>query len=150
MKKIAGIFNVIDPAAPDATRVDLTVDVRVVSVWTRVGLRTYLFPRPGRYHFGVFVLPMGDGLAHQFGVIEDEESREIRVDANGNGDFRDETPMGDYRRARRRPAADARPPCHARARLRGRARPHAALGACLHGHWQPSGDDVERRGRRAH
>ena len=38
---------------------------------------------------------MGDGLAHQFGVIEDEESREIRVDANGNGDFRDETPMGD-------------------------------------------------------
>ena len=59
------------------------------------GTRTYILPRPGVYRFGLFVLPSGGNLTHHFGVLEDERSRDIWIDANGNADFRDEPPVKD-------------------------------------------------------
>jgi hypothetical protein len=92
--KIAGIVNAIDLDSHDRTRVVLDTDVRVTSSWTRVGSRTFVFPRPGTYHFGIFSLATGGNLVQQFGVAEDEAG-ELRVDADGDGDFRNEQPISD-------------------------------------------------------
>jgi hypothetical protein len=95
VRKIAGVLNTIDPSSPDATRVELSVAVRAADTWVQVGLRTYVLPRPGTYRFGLFILPAGANLTHQFGVLGDERSGEVWVDANGNADFTDETPVSD-------------------------------------------------------
>ena len=93
--KIAGIINAMDADQPDATRVTLDRDVRVVRSWARVGARTYIFPRPGNYRFGTFPLTAGGNLVQNFGVIEDAATDEIRVDADGDDDFRNDQPVSD-------------------------------------------------------
>lgn len=93
--KIAGIINTIDPEARDDTRVTLDTEIRVVSTWSLIAGRTYLLPRPGAYRFGFLSLPGGASLIHRIGVLEEEATREVRVDTNGNGDFQDETPIAD-------------------------------------------------------
>ena len=95
VSKIAGIVNAIDLDSPDQTRVALDTEVRVTSSWTRVGPRTFMFPRPGTYHFGIFSLGAGGNLIQQFGIAEDAASGELRVDANGDGDFRNDPAMSD-------------------------------------------------------
>ena len=95
VKKIVGILNAFDPMSPDTSRVELNVRVRATKAWMAVGRRTYVFPRPGEYRFGLFLLPAGGNVTHQFAVIVDERSGEMRVDANGNADFNDEPPMSD-------------------------------------------------------
>jgi hypothetical protein len=91
--KLVSILNTIDPDDRDDTRVDLNTEVRAVSTWCRIGNRTYIVPHPGTYRFGLFALPAGNNLVQQFGVIRDEASGEIRVDTNGDADFRDEAPV---------------------------------------------------------
>jgi Subtilase family len=93
--KLAGILNTIDPDEPDETRVSLSSEVDAAASWSRIGARTYILPRPGRYRFGLFNLPAGTNLVHQFGVLEDESTHEVWVDTNGNSDFQDETPVAD-------------------------------------------------------
>ena len=95
VSKIAGIVNAIDSDSSDQTRVTLDTVVRVTNSWARVGLRTFMFPRPGTYNFGIFPLSAGGNLVQQFGVIEDATSDELRVDADGDGDFRNDPPMSD-------------------------------------------------------
>ena len=95
VKKIVGILNAFDPMSPDTSRVELNVRLRVTKAWMAVGRRTFVFPRPGEYRFGVFLLPAGGNVSHQFAVIVDEKSGEMRVDANGNADFSDDPPMSD-------------------------------------------------------
>jgi hypothetical protein len=72
---------------------DVEVDAR--TAWNRIGDRTYAFPRPGRFRFGLFTLPTASNLIAQFGVLQDEATQEVWVDANGNADFRDEAPVAD-------------------------------------------------------
>jgi hypothetical protein len=93
--KLAGIVNAIGADEPDDTRVALDVEVFARTAWNRIGDRTYAFPRPGRYRFGLFTLPVASNLISQFGVIQDEATQEVWVDANGNADFRDEQPVAD-------------------------------------------------------
>lgn len=93
--KIAGILNTIDPEQPDETRVHLDTPGRSRGSWSRIGARTYVMPRAGAYRFGLFTLPAGANLVYQFGVIEEEATGAIRVDTNGDADFRDETPIAD-------------------------------------------------------
>jgi hypothetical protein len=88
--KLAGILNTIDPDEPDDTRVRLDTHISAKSTWTIVGDRTYVLPSGGEFAFGIFTLPAGRNLAHQFGVLRDVRTGEIRIDANGNADFRDE------------------------------------------------------------
>lgn len=93
--KIAGILNAIDPEQPDETRVRLTTRIEVDKNWTRVGNRTYVMPRPATYWTGVFTVPAGNNVVHQFVLIEDEATREIWIDANGDASFQDEQPLAD-------------------------------------------------------
>lgn len=93
--KIAGLVNAIDIDHPDQTRVMLDTDVRVTRSWTRVGTRTFRFPHAGTFRFGVFSLGAGGNLVQQFGVAEDTDSGDLRVDADGDGDFRNDPPMAD-------------------------------------------------------
>jgi hypothetical protein len=95
VSKIAGIVNAIDVDSYDQTRVMLDTDVRVTTSWARVGPRTFIFPRPGSYRFGIFQLGAGGNLVQQFGVAEDAMSGELRIDANGDGDFRNDPPMSE-------------------------------------------------------
>jgi hypothetical protein len=93
--KLAGIINAIGVDEPDDTRVTLDIAVSARTAWNRIGDRTYAFPRPGRYRFGLFTLPVAANLIAQFGVVQDEATQEVWVDANGNADFRDEQPIAD-------------------------------------------------------
>jgi hypothetical protein len=93
--KLAGILNTIGADEPDETRVALDVEIEARTAWNRIGDRTYAFPRPGRFRFGLFTLPVASNLIAQFGVLQDEASQETWVDANGNADFRDEAPVAD-------------------------------------------------------
>lgn len=93
--KLAGILNAIGVDEPDDTRVALDVEVSARTAWNRIGDRTYAFPRPGRYRFGLFTLPVASNLIAQFGMLQDEATQEVWVDANGNADFRDEKPVAD-------------------------------------------------------
>jgi hypothetical protein len=93
--KLAGILNTIDPEQPDETRVELNVEFTTPTAWHRIGDRTYAVPGPGRYRFGLFTLPVATNLIHRFGVLEDEATRDIRVDTNGDADFRGEKPVAD-------------------------------------------------------
>jgi hypothetical protein len=93
--KLAGILNAVGADEPDDTRVTLEVEVNARTAWNRIGDRTYAFPRPGRFRFGLFIFPVASNLISQFGVLQDEATREVWVDANGNGDFRDEAPVAD-------------------------------------------------------
>ncbi len=93
--KLAGILNTLDEDVPDATRVHLNTEVRTASAWKRLGDRTYALPRAGTFRFGLYIMPVDINLFHQFGVLVDTTSREIWIDANGNGDFRDEMPVPD-------------------------------------------------------
>jgi hypothetical protein len=93
--KLAGIVNTIGADESDDTRVALDVEVVARAAWNRIGDRTYAFPRPGRYRFGLFTLPVAGNLLSQFGVIQDESTQAVWVDANGNADFRDEAPVAD-------------------------------------------------------
>ena len=93
--KLAGILNSIDPEHPDASRVRLDTVLHARSAWARAGARTLILPGPGDYSFGVFRIPAGNNLGHEFGVLRDERSGEIRLDTNGNADFQDEMPVPD-------------------------------------------------------
>jgi Subtilase family len=93
--KLAGIINPIGADEPDDTRVSLDVEVNARTAWNRIGDRTYALPRPGRFRFGLFTLPLASNLISQFGVLQDEATQEVWVDANGNADFRDEAPVAD-------------------------------------------------------
>jgi subtilase family protein len=96
--KLAGIVNAIGGDEPDDTRVALDTEVDARTAWNRIGDRTYAFPRPGRFRFGLFTVPVAANLMAQFGVLQDEGTREVWVDANGNADFRDEAPVPDVNR----------------------------------------------------
>jgi hypothetical protein len=96
--KLAGIVNAIDPEDVDQTRVDLSTEIRAVTTWHRIDRRTYIVPHPGTYRFGLFTLPAGQNIVLQFGVIRDEGSGEIRVDTDGDADFRNERPIADVNR----------------------------------------------------
>lgn len=93
--KIAGILNAITPPGPDETRVSLDTHVTARTAWTRVGRRTFVFPRPGKYRFGTLVLPGGGNVIHEFGVAEDPQSNEVWIDSNGDASFADEKPLAD-------------------------------------------------------
>jgi hypothetical protein len=93
--KLVGILNAIDPTAPDSSRVNLSTEIDATSTWARIGSRTYILPRPGAYRFGLFTVPAGGNVVHQFGVLRDSASGELRVDTNGNADFRDERAVAD-------------------------------------------------------
>lgn len=95
LPKLAGILNTLDPSEPDATRVDLDTTIHAAHAWSRVGDRTYAVPRPGTYWFGIFALPAGGNLVHEYGVLQDSTSRITWVDTNGDRDFRDERPVPD-------------------------------------------------------
>ena len=55
--------------------------------WWRIGSRTYALPHAGTYRFGVFRVPAGANVIHEFGVVEDLATREIRVPAGSKVDF---------------------------------------------------------------
>ncbi|MCU1384444.1 MAG: serine protease [Acidobacteria bacterium] len=93
--KLAGIINAVGADEPDDTRVVLDVEVSAQTAWNRIGDRTYAFPRSGRFRFGMFTLPVAVNLIAQFGVLQDEATHEVWVDANGNADFRDEAAVAD-------------------------------------------------------
>jgi hypothetical protein len=93
--KLAGILNAIDPERPDETRVLLGTPAECATAWCRINDRTYILPRAGMYSVGLFTLPAGANAVHQFAVLRDERTSELWVDTNGNGDFRDETPIAD-------------------------------------------------------
>jgi subtilase family protein len=93
--KVAGILNTLDPEEPDDTRVDLSTRVDAAGTWCRVGNRTYILPRRGTYRLGIFSVPAGDSLVEQFAIVRDETTREIRVDTDGDGDFRSEVAVVD-------------------------------------------------------
>lgn len=93
--KLAGILNVLDPAESDETRVRLDREIDAPKSWTRIGLRTYILPRPGRYRFGVLDTPAGANVVHQFAVIEDQATREVWIDADGDASFQNELPLAD-------------------------------------------------------
>jgi hypothetical protein len=93
--KVAGILNVLDPALPDDSRVSLDAIVEADTSWTRVGRRTYVLPRPGRYRFGILDVPAGANVVHRFAVVEDQSTREVWIDANGDASFQDEAPLAD-------------------------------------------------------
>jgi hypothetical protein len=95
LPKLTGILNTIADDDPDETRVALDREVRAVTAWCQIDGRTYIVPHPGHYRFGLFTLPAGGNLIARFGVLEDETTHDIRVDTNGDGDFRDETPIVD-------------------------------------------------------
>ena len=93
--KIAGILNVVDPAARDDSRVELATTMEAEKSWTRVGGRTYILPHPGRYRFGIFEVPAGANVIHRFAVVEDQSTHEVRIDANGDASFQDEVALVD-------------------------------------------------------
>jgi hypothetical protein len=92
--KLAGIVNSMDPELDDS-RVVLDTEIRSETTWVRLHGRTYILPRAGTYRFGTFVLPAGDNVVHQFAVIEDERTREVWIDRNGDASFQDESPLVD-------------------------------------------------------
>ena len=93
--KLAGIVNSIDPEDPDTTRVTLDTEGLAESAWTRIGARTYVMPRTGRFRFGLFTVKVEGALIQQFGVLRDETTREVWVDADSNANFREDAPIAD-------------------------------------------------------
>lgn len=93
--KVAGILNTIGSDEADDTRVALDTAIETATIAAVVRNRTYLLPAPGIYRFGLYALPLGGGLVQQYGVLRDEASGAIRVDADADGDFRDEPPSAD-------------------------------------------------------
>jgi hypothetical protein len=93
--KIAGILNVLDAQTSDESRVRLDTVVDARTSWAHVGDRTYVFPRPGSYRFGVLSVPAGGNVVHRFAVAEDPSTREVWMDANGDASFQDEQPLAD-------------------------------------------------------
>src|SRR5262249_19089353 len=93
--KIAGVLNVVHPAVPDDSRVHLDATLETDKSWTRVGGRTYVLPHAGRYRFGTLDLPAGSNVLHRFAIVEDQSTREVWIDTNGDASFQDETPLAD-------------------------------------------------------
>ena len=93
--KIAGILNTADETVVDETRVTLDTLVRAAKSWTRVGSRTYVFPRPATYRLGLYEVPAGANLVHRVAVIEDTNTGDVWIDQNGDASFQDETPLAD-------------------------------------------------------
>lgn len=94
VSKIAGILNVVDRRFDD-TRVTLDTPVQADKTWVRIGGRTYILPRPGGYRFGMLLLPADSNIVHQFAIVEDERTRDVWIDANGDASFQDESPLAD-------------------------------------------------------
>ena len=95
VSKIAGILNAADTGAADETRVSLDTIVDARNSWMKIGSRTYLLPRQGTYRFGVFELPAGTNVIHQFAVLEDPATGRVWLDANGDASFQDEAALAD-------------------------------------------------------
>jgi hypothetical protein len=93
--KIAGILNVLDSRTADETRVRLDTVVDARKSWIRIGSRTYVLPRPGTYRFGVLDVPAGGNVMHRFAVVEDQATRDVWIDSNGDASFQGEAPLAD-------------------------------------------------------
>jgi hypothetical protein len=93
--KIAGILNIVNPAVRDDSRVELNTAVEPEKSWARVGSRTYILPRPGRYRFGTLDVPAGANVIHRFAVVEDQSTHQVWIDTNGDASFQDETALAD-------------------------------------------------------
>ena len=83
------------PEQDDETRVRLKTVVEADRSWARVGNRTYVLPRPGKYRMGWLDVPAGANVVHQFAVIERDTDGEVWIDANGDASFQDEKPLAD-------------------------------------------------------
>ena len=93
--KIAGILNTIDPASPDETRVRLDTPIEAAKSWARVGNRTYVLPRPGRFRAGTLDVPGGGNVIQRFMVLEEEGSGTVWIDTDGDASFQNEEPVAD-------------------------------------------------------
>lgn len=91
--KFAGIINATDIDEPDETRIELATTIEATTPWHRVGARTFILPGQGRYLLGAFKLPAGGTLVHEFAVLRNDATNEIRVDTDGDADFREEIPI---------------------------------------------------------
>lgn len=93
--KIAGIVNAIDPAFDDETRVRLTTEIQTPRSWARVGNRTYILPKPGKYRFGLFDVPGGGNVIQRFAVVEEDGTGTVWIDADGDASFQNDQPLAD-------------------------------------------------------
>jgi len=93
--KLVGIVNTLADDVQDNTKVQLGDVIVAKPGWNRTGELTYVFPRTGRFRFGLFKVWVSRTLRQQFGVLRDEDTGEVWVDANDDGDFRDEPPIID-------------------------------------------------------
>jgi hypothetical protein len=97
--KLAGIINATDDGDYDETRVRLTREINAeTQTWFSFGTRTYIMPRAGKYFFGVLPVNVGDSIVQEFGVIQDQQTKEIWIDTDGDTDFSNESPVPDLRR----------------------------------------------------
>lgn len=95
VRKIIGVLNTLDPDVDDETRVDLSRSVRARTTWQIVDGRTYIFPRPGSYTFGIFTLPVVGTLIQRFAVIRETASGQVWLDTDADADFSDERALVD-------------------------------------------------------
>lgn len=93
VSKLAAIINVLDPSIYDETLVKLTTELDSKSSWKWIGNRMFVLPRPGKYRFGILSVSAGDNFAQLFGVLRSQDTGEIWVDTDGDGDFRNELPV---------------------------------------------------------
>lgn len=93
--KIAGILNTIDPASPDETRVRLDTPIDSARSWARVGNRTVILPRPGRFRAGALEVPGGGNVIQRFAVLEEEGTGTVWIDTDGDASFQNEEPLAD-------------------------------------------------------
>jgi hypothetical protein len=93
--KIAGILNAIDPVFDDETRVRLATTIDTPRSWARVDNRTYILPKPGRYRLGMLDIPGGTNVIQRFAVIEEQSTRSVWIDADGDASFQNEHPLAD-------------------------------------------------------
>lgn len=98
-RKIVGIVNAIDPADPDACRVNMNQQVRASSTWVVFQGRTYILPHPGVFRIGVYSFSVRANVVALYGVLWDERSGQVWVDTDGDASFQNEKPMVDVNRA---------------------------------------------------
>jgi len=93
--KIAGIINTVDLSGQDYTRIDMKTTIHSDTTWYTVKGRTYILPRSGTFHFGIFSAPSGGSVHEDFAVLWDQATGEIWIDTDGDASFEKETVMHD-------------------------------------------------------
>jgi hypothetical protein len=93
--KIAGVINTVDLSEQDFTRVDMKTTIQSETTWYTINGRTYILPRSGTFHFGIFSAVSGGSVHEDFAVLWDQASGEIWVDTDGDASFENETAMRD-------------------------------------------------------